>query len=567
VWWRAEIADAPDSGLADELDAVGSRSLDLGDDARALSALRRSVTLTDDPLLRAERLMRAAEAAARTGANQTSADLLTRAEADSDHPLLRARCAWHREILPVEQSALAHGDFRPALTALDALREAGDEDAAIAGLLHLAAVAWSHTVDDSPGRALIAAAQTFGLDESDPRMLLLTAVTEPIASADRVVELVRRRGPGDNDDPRTAWLLGYALNLAGQIDTSAVRLRRAVEGLREQSDLVVLPQALMALAWECFLGGEYAEGRAHIGECIALALDVDDAGLAAAAGVALSLYDAVEGTSPDPAAIAGDSPLAARALESEVMRSTLIAAEGIAALARGDARTAAASLGPLADPESPHHHLQFSVVTLPDLVDAALATGSRAIAEASVIRLERVHAGWHSPTLESALGYARIALADDDALEDAGERLQREPLPMPLHQARAQLLIGSRLRRARRIERSRLFLARALDGFGELGCERWAARCRDELRATGERLADEPRSGRHVLTPQELLVAGYAATGLTNREIAERLFLSPRTVATHLHATYRKLGITERGQLTETLGEAQAPPRLVGRLP
>ena len=100
---------------------------------------------------------------------------------------------------------------------------------------------------------------------------------------------------------------------------------------------------------------------------------------------------------------------------------------------------------------------------------------------------------------------------------------------------------------------SRIHLHTALTLFEEFPAVKWAERAREELRASGERLTDAAPSGSHVLTPQELRVAELAADGLSNREIAERLFLSPRTIGAHLYTAFRKLGITAREQLGRAL--------------
>ena len=224
-------------------------------------------------------------------------------------------------------------------------------------------------------------------------------------------------------------------------------------------------------------------------------------------------------------------------------------AEGIAALVSGRPRDAERLLGRLADEGDVVYNLMFRIMSLPDLVDAAVLAGHRSTAETEVAAVAGIHEGWHAPVLVSVLAYARIALADDSLLDEASEAIDRHPLPMPFLQARAHLLIGSRLRRLRRHDHSRHHLHSALELFEEFPAVKWAERAREELRASGERLADAEPSGSHVLTPQELRISELAAGGLSNREIAERLFLSPRTIAAHLYTAFRKLGITGREQL------------------
>jgi DNA-binding NarL/FixJ family response regulator len=86
-----------------------------------------------------------------------------------------------------------------------------------------------------------------------------------------------------------------------------------------------------------------------------------------------------------------------------------------------------------------------------------------------------------------------------------------------------------------------------------LGARRWSERARQELRATGERIGPRTADARDRLTAQELQIAQLAAAGLSNREIGERLFLSHRTIGSHLYRIFPKLGITARAQLRDAL--------------
>ncbi|WP_412541379.1 AAA family ATPase [Longispora sp. K20-0274] len=128
----------------------------------------------------------------------------------------------------------------------------------------------------------------------------------------------------------------------------------------------------------------------------------------------------------------------------------------------------------------------------------------------------------------------------------AGQRPER-----PFERARTDLLYGEWLRRGRRKAEARGPLRTAMEVFERLGAVPWAARARAELGATGETVP-APRSGPlAALTPQELAIVHLAAQGLSNRDIAARLFLSPRTVGHHLYRAYPKLGILSRGELAK----------------
>jgi len=90
--------------------------------------------------------------------------------------------------------------------------------------------------------------------------------------------------------------------------------------------------------------------------------------------------------------------------------------------------------------------------------------------------------------------------------------------------------------------------------------EKTAERTRQELRASGEKSGGQVPAARDRLSAQELQVAQMAATGMTNREIGQQLYLSPRTVGSHLYRLFPKLGITSRNELTGALGGAPEGP-------
>ncbi|BBY67227.1 helix-turn-helix transcriptional regulator [Mycolicibacterium helvum] len=122
----------------------------------------------------------------------------------------------------------------------------------------------------------------------------------------------------------------------------------------------------------------------------------------------------------------------------------------------------------------------------------------------------------------------------------------------PLERARARLHYGEWLRRARRPAEAKLLLTAAADVFSELGAQPLAEISAAELRAAGITALVAPASGAFAaLTAQQQQIVQLAASGLTNREIADRLNLSPRTVGSHLYHVYPKLGISRRHELRE----------------
>ena len=191
-----------------------------------------------------------------------------------------------------------------------------------------------------------------------------------------------------------------------------------------------------------------------------------------------------------------------------------------------------------------------------DLVEAAVRTHRREEADRHVRAMREADIAALSPRLAILVAAsAAIAAEDDRSLALFGQALS---LPgagqWPFDVARVRLAYGERLRRARAAAESRIHLEAALVAFRELGAAPWAARAELELRATGLTRVSPGPPGGATLTPQELQIARLAASGLTNKQIAERLFLSPRTVGGHLYQIFPKLGITSRAALRDALG-------------
>jgi DNA-binding CsgD family transcriptional regulator len=198
-----------------------------------------------------------------------------------------------------------------------------------------------------------------------------------------------------------------------------------------------------------------------------------------------------------------------------------------------------------------------------DRIEAAVRAGEVATAHDWLADYEpwaeRAGAAW----ARAVALHGRALLAEDG---EEPERLFEAALDMhaeasrPFERARTELAFGEFLRRARRPRDARQHLRAALDGFEALGAEVWAERARVELRASGQTARRRVPDTRDQLTEQELQIAHFVAQGLSNREVAAQLFLSPRTIAAHLRNIFRKLGISSRTELArlhlESVGAA-----------
>ena len=121
----------------------------------------------------------------------------------------------------------------------------------------------------------------------------------------------------------------------------------------------------------------------------------------------------------------------------------------------------------------------------------------------------------------------------------------------PFERARTQLAYGEHLRRQRRRVDARAHLRAALETFEDLKAGPWAERAAQELRASGETARKRDQGTDVDLTPTELQVAQLVQQGLSNRDVAAQLFVSPRTVDFHLRNVFAKTGVTSRGALTQ----------------
>jgi DNA-binding NarL/FixJ family response regulator len=188
------------------------------------------------------------------------------------------------------------------------------------------------------------------------------------------------------------------------------------------------------------------------------------------------------------------------------------------------------------------------------LADAAVRTDRRADARALLDASARLAGPSPASGYAISLEYADAVLADDRSAEAAFEAaLSGAAGSYPWHRARLHLAHGSWLRRQRRVVESRQPLRAARGTFAALGAGTWAARADQELRAAGEVGWQAEVHPREELSAQEAQIADLAAQGLSNREIGQRLFVSHRTVGSHLYRIFPKLGITSRHQLAGAL--------------
>jgi DNA-binding CsgD family transcriptional regulator len=269
----------------------------------------------------------------------------------------------------------------------------------------------------------------------------------------------------------------------------------------------------------------------------------------------LALVDALEGRVDEA------RQLSCRGLELATERGDLVVALlhrqilGFVALSTGDVDEADRQLsaaGELDAQLGARHPLRTRLDG--DRVEAALAVGDVERARQVVERLERVGSAAPTPwTLAIGArcrGLLEAARGDLDAAAAALERAveKHERLPMPFERARTLLAKGQVHHRRKEKKLADATLREALRIFDELGSPLWAERTQAELARVGLR-----RREPDELSETERRVAEFAAEGLSNQEIAQRAFLSVKTVEANLTRVYRKLGIRSRAALARKL--------------
>ncbi|WP_275956116.1 helix-turn-helix transcriptional regulator [Nonomuraea sediminis] len=226
-----------------------------------------------------------------------------------------------------------------------------------------------------------------------------------------------------------------------------------------------------------------------------------------------------------------------------------------AALSEGDYEAAYLYAIGITPPGSFERYAHQASRTLLDLVEAAVHTGRLEQARRHARAAYDAGLPGVSPRL-ALITYGALAMtaAEEKEAEDMYARAEAHP-GFPFELARIRLAHGVRLRHTQGPKAARPVLLRAAESFERLGAEGWAERAQAELRASGAP-ARASLSYLTALTWQERRIAELAASGLTNKEIGERMHLSPRTVSSHLYRVFPKLGITTRAALRDALGKS-----------
>ena len=558
VWQRAAATLGTDENVVTLLEEFAARARARGGVTAAVDALEQASALTALPSRRTALLLGAAELACELGRRQGAADLVDRADPTRMGPVERARLTAVREVVmsgPMRDEARIH----TLLEASAQARDAGHTDLAVHLLWRAASRCWWGNLPRHLRETVALAPDRLELPADDPRLLAVRAYALPETHGAPALSRMADLTP-DRSDLDVMRFLGSTALILGDFRTSSSYMATAAESCRSQGRLALLVRTLGAGNWGRLWTGEWDRVRTESEEAASLAEETGEHIWAVSATTNLAMLAALRGEHGLAETLALQARSNPQAAGVSFLLVSIQQVRAVAAIGTGRYDEAFDLLRRAFDPaDSTHHDMRWW--TAPDLADAAAHTGRQEEARHILAGLDTLADRLPSPMNLMCLRYIRAVLADDDAAElPFKDALADESDHWPLYRARLLLAQGRRLRRLRRPIESRDAFRQARDIFDALGSPHWSSVARQLLRASGETSQQCVPAVRDQLSAQELQIATMAAEGLTNRQIGQRLFVSHRTVGSHLYRIFPKLGITTRTQLGEALRVASPAP-------
>jgi DNA-binding CsgD family transcriptional regulator len=545
VWHQAMATLTSDEEVAAALEASARRAQLRAGHASAATAFLRAAELSTDDAHRHQRLAAAAQAAWDAGQADRARDIIgqvlphatgqTRAQLLHINGLIEGFAGNMREALILLVDA-ADACADPSLT-IEILIEAAD--VAVSGGNPAAFAELSERVMRLPAageldRFKIAVLAGFARFHAGDYGQGQALVTSALDTADLMA------------DPYVLLWASEAAIIARGLGAGLQYVNRAVDVARQSGLLSFLPPALRHQATELLWSSQFDQAYAVAQEAYRLSVDT---GYGAAWHLMnIAAVEATWGLDQDARRHA-DEALALSSRHGAWFQTMYEWTLGTIEFVAGRPDEAANRLLTLTAPGRSDINPVIALEALPDAVEAAVRAGRPAEAAQRLDVLRALAAAAPTQGRQALLARCEALLGVRDPNEAFGEAVEHGSALPPLQRARTELLYGEWLRRERRRGEARGHLRAAVESFRALGAVPWAERAETELRATGETIRKRDFSAAEQLTPQELQIAGLVTEGLTNKEIAAQLYLSPRTVDYHLRKVFTKLGITSRAEL------------------
>ena len=570
AWHLAAATVGPDDDVADLLEAAARRASVRGAHSVAADALQRAAGFSEQDEARAHRIYGAALAAALGGDYHRCAGLLEPLT-EIDDALQRARIRHtialvtmtggirsitgaHVRLSEEAERVLAIDPPTAAAMHADAALLAGVGGQVSAGL-PAARRAVAVLPEDAPPMIRCRVHALFGIGRA-----LTGNARDARDSLDEAGRLLAESG-SLSPATQSAVLGLHARVCTGQEETLRSEIARLVEMAEQADTFGLFPYLLGVSADVAYRVGDWA-AAAGASTSVAHAEEYGQRGILPFCLVISGRLRAAVGETEQARAELEHAAALARELGAGMVDYWVAATLGFLELGLGRADQAIFELE-RAEAHAARSGLEDPtfVPWAPDLVEAYLRAGRPGDANRASASLGRRAARADVPLAHALAARCRGLIAEDGFDQDFELALaQHAHSVVPFETARTLLAYGSRLHRVRRRVEARKRLRAAREVFDDLGARPWIARTDAELRAAGA-IRRDPTADPDQLSAQEMNVALAVSEGATNREVAARMFLSPKTIDFHLGRIYRKLGIHSRTELAALAarGELQAP--------
>ena len=564
IWHLADAALDVDETTAQLLESLAEEAAGQTGYASARLTLERAAELSETARGRSRRLLTAAHMAFAGGESQRCRALIDRvlegpgnasADADAIDHLQDRLTTWSGDPISAAKRMRVQAERLAPLHPVLSIQLSVDAAAAaaLAGDMRLASeiaefvaqVTKAAGEEAQPiGDLLVGSVQAMRGDGTEAMLLLdrcRGGLVNAAPSADLVQQLV---------------YLATAYHFVDGFAPATELFHQATHLARQRGALGPLPFALAHLASTEYRVGRWDAAIANASEALSLAADSGRPADRPIAHVMLGMIKAPRG---DPAALehAKTAMKEASALGITFVVAQALSVLGLVELSAGRPAQAVPHLEECAKIATGLDirelgYLQWSA----ELIEAQARSGHLELAKPTLVFMESSASQGTTPLNRAVLARCRGIAAADDSWEVHFEnslQLHRQECERPFELARSELCFGERLRRQRRRREARTHLSAAWDIFTQLGADPWSRRCGQELQATGWVGPGVISHRADLLTPQELGVARAVASGATNREAADALFVSLKTVEFHLSAIYRRLGLRSRSELARLL--------------
>jgi DNA-binding CsgD family transcriptional regulator len=563
AWHLAAAALNPDERVAALLEETAAQAQRRGGLAAAARALERAAELSPGKPDQARRLLAAGQLARDTGQSDWVQELAARVLALTTDPELRITARYLSAWALIWSNR--HTDALPAL--ISVAEQAPSRLPVAWSAIGLAATVAYHSGTPAGRQAVLATfnrmheppepSAHWAADIADVIRLWIRVSTDPFGKRGELIPALRLVSGTVEDQGSVgaeAWLL----------DETELAVRLLREDLSRVRGRGSYGPVLSALLWAYIDSGRWDETLVTARETADTAAAYKMDTIAASADLATATVLAMRGHHDRVQPLITSALAKVDATADRATAARARHAAGIAALAEGSYATAYARLRKLFDADGTPLHYHVSYLAIADLAAAAARAERHLEAQTLIERALAQVDPAPGPRLDQLAARARALLAEPATAEAHFGKALADPAgdAWPFERAQLQLDYGEWLRRQRRINDAKPVLAAALETLRRLDATPWIRRAEAELRACGvtAQAAATAPAALAELTAQQRQIVILASQGLTNGEIADRLFLSPRTVASHLYNSYPKLGIAGRHQLRDLVDQATDRP-------